>query len=372
MGERDGVRPVRVAQVIGKVVKGGVEAVVTAYDREMDHEEILFDYYIDADSTESLPEDILRSGARCFVIPPYRQLPRYIMALVRAFRRERYRIVHVHMNTLSVFALSAAWAAGVPVRICHNHSTAHRGEGRRMWLKLLLRPFARTFATDLFACGDYAGRWLYGRKAMERGEVTVVRNAIDVRRFVYDPDVRASVRRRAGWDGAFVVGHIGRFMPQKHHVFLLEIFRCVHAHREGALLLLVGDGPLRGEMEARARDLGIGDAVIFAGTTDRPEDLYQAMDVFCLPSLFEGNPVAAIEAQASGLCVIASSEVSQEARVTDRMRFLPLSAPPEQWAEELLRCEGEDRPDLSKEMTESGYDIRRESGDLERYYLSRC
>ncbi len=165
---------VRVAQVVGKLTAGGVEAVVNNYYRQMDRSRCQFDYYIDADSACPPARAMEALGARYFTVPPYQHLPGYMAALWRHFRAERYQIVHVHMNALSVFALAAAWAAGVPVRIVHSHSTAAPGERVKNLLKYILRPFAGVFATDRCACSKKAAVWLFGRRqSCQRLEVVL-------------------------------------------------------------------------------------------------------------------------------------------------------------------------------------------------------
>ena len=169
----------RVAQVIGKLAAAGVEAVVNNYYCSMNTERIQFDYFIDEDSELAPPQEMIDRGARYFVVPSTRHAAARVRALTALFRENHYAIVHAHMNTLNLPVLYAAWRADVPVRISHNHSAAAPEEKTRTLLKLMLRPTAGWFATDRMACGEQAAVWMFGKKAVEAGRVTVLPNAID-------------------------------------------------------------------------------------------------------------------------------------------------------------------------------------------------
>ena len=157
----------RVAQVIGKLAAAGVEAVVNNYYCSMNTERIQFDYFIDEDSELAPPQEMIDRGARYFVVPSTRHAAARVRALTALFRENHYAIVHAHMNTLNLPVLYAAWRAGVPVRISHNHSATAPEEKARTLLKLMLRPTAGWFATDRMACGEQAAVWMFGKKAVE-------------------------------------------------------------------------------------------------------------------------------------------------------------------------------------------------------------
>ncbi|MBQ9389337.1 MAG: glycosyltransferase family 1 protein, partial [Synergistaceae bacterium] len=284
--------PVRIAHVIGKMRNGGVEAVVMNYYRNIDRTKIQYDFIIDSDSSNPKLQDEIESlGGRVITVPPYQKPIAYHKALYKLFRENNYLLVYSHLNTLSVFPLFAAWRAGVPIRVAHNHSTAGKGEFKRNLMKYILRPFAKVFPTHLCACSSYAGRWIFGDKAMASGRVKVWNNAIETERFAYNESVRNETRKYLKLTDKFVVGHAGRFMTQKNHDFLIDIFAEIHRRRSDSVLLLAGDGPLMDEITAKVMRLGLNDCVIFLGSVNDMERYYQAMDVFILPSLYEGLPV---------------------------------------------------------------------------------
>lgn len=363
---------VYVAQVIGKLASAGVEAVVNNYYRFIDTQRVQFDYVIDDDSVCPPREEIRSRGARYFVVPPSSKPLQRVAALTKLFRANRYTIVHAHMNTLNFLVLLAARMAGVPVRISHNHSTSDQSEGKRALLKRLLRPTASWLATDAMACGEQAGRWLFGDAAYDAGKVTLLPNAIDVQRYRFDPAERETMRRELGLSGKWVVGHVGRFMQQKNHAFLLEAFACLLRRRPDAVLLLIGDGDLRPEMEQKAERLGCAHAVRFMGIRADAERLYSAMDLFVLPSYYEGLPVVGIEAQAAGLPCLFSDRIDPAVAVTDDVSFLALEEGAEGWAREmecLCARQPKGKREQAAQQVGEHWDIRRTSGELMALYL---
>ena len=317
--------PLRIAQILNRMDSGGIEAVVLNYYRHIDRSKVQFDFYLAQGSSLPQRQELEQLGAGLYPIPPYSHPIAYHRALYTAFKQRGYKIVHAHLSTMSVFPLLAAWRAGMPVRICHNHSTAHWGEGGKTLLKYILRPFNKVFATDWFACGKTAGRWMYGDRAFEAGRVIVLPNAIDTAKFAFDPAARTALREELGVpQNAFVVGHVGRFMYQKNHAFLLKIFAELLKTRPDARLLLVGEGELEQQVRRQAAALSIQSQVIFTGARQDVHKLYSAMDVFCLPSRYEGMPVVAWEAQANGLPCLFSENVTPEAAQGTEGVWLPL------------------------------------------------
>lgn len=356
--------PMRVAQVLNRMESGGIEAVVMNYYRHIDREKVQFDFYFFEGSSFPQRQELERMGAGIFPIPAYSRPVAYHRALYRAFKERKYQIVHAHLSTMSLFALFAAWCAGVPVRICHNHSTAHWGEGKKTLLKYLLRPFNKLFSTQYFACGETAGRWMYGVRCFDKGKVHVMPNAIETKAFAFDPAARRRLREELCIpEDAFVVGHVGRFMYQKNHRFLLQIFRQVLHGKENAWLLLVGDGELMEEIRGETVKLGLQDRVCFAGVRSDMAKLYSTMDVFCLPSFYEGLPVVALEAQANGLPCAFSDKMTGEVLLSDGALRIPLGDAG-QWAQAMTGLR------RGTESCRSGrFDIAVQAAELERLYL---
>lgn len=368
--------PIRVMHVMGHMMGGGVEATVMNHYRHIDRTRVQFDFVVDSDSTVVPREEIETLGGRVFVVPPYKRLPRYLRACEALFREQRPDIVHSNVNALSVFPLAAAKKAGVPIRIAHSHSTAAPGEIAKNTVKNILRPWSRVFPTHLAACSEVAGRWLFGDRAVDEGRVRIIKNAIDLERFSYDSDRRAGKRQELGIaEDQLVVGQVGRLCFQKNQLFTLDVFAEVLKHSPDAVLILVGDGPMRGEIEKKVSDLGIGASVRLLGIRSDTADLYQAFDVLMFPSRYEGLGIAAVEAQAAGLSVLASDFVPQEVRIISNLvSFLPIHDwDISQWVNNITNCTriGQNtnpQADAMGMIRLAGYDIEQSSAEIIGWY----
>ena len=215
------MKPIRIAQVMGKWVGGGVEAVVMNYYRNIDKKKIQFDFIFDDDSNDIPYDEIEKLGGKVILIPPYQKVFKYHKELKRVLMSGNYKIVHSHINTLSVFSLFAAKKAGVPVRIAHSHSTTNKKEWKKNLLKLVLRPLSKKYATHYFACTEHAAKWMFG----DNEDTYILNNAIDLDKFKYSKQIREEKRKKLKIkEDTFVIGHIGRFVKQKNHEFLINLF----------------------------------------------------------------------------------------------------------------------------------------------------
>lgn len=359
--------PIRVAQILGKMNGGGVEAVVMNYYRHIDRSKVQFDFLVDSDSTLVPREEIKSLGGRVFEIPPYQHVVEYQRELQRLFKEEDWKIVHSHINALSVFPLRAAKKAGVPVRIAHSHSTSGKGEYAKNALKAVLKTQSNRYPTHRFACSRFAGEWLFGKDA----NFEVVYNAIDLNSFRFNAGAREQARTDLGLvGGQFVIGHVGRFMTQKNHPFLIDVFAEVAKRRDDAVLLLVGSGEDEDSIKALVDEHGLSDCVKFLGQRNDVNRLYQAFDVFVLPSLYEGLGLVGVEAQVSGLPCLLSDVIPREVDVAGECTFLPIDTPVE-WAHaicSLSKKSYEERKSTSLDSF-ANYNIDQQADWLSRRYL---
>ena len=210
---------------------------------------------------------------------------------------------------------------------------------------------------------------MFDENAAHDGRVKIINNGIETERFAYNPGARREVRDELGLGGRLAVGHVGRFMKQKNHEFLLVIFSEVIKKRPDAVLLLFGEGELMEQIRKKAGSMGLSESVRFLGQRPDMNRYYQAMDVFLLPSLHEGLPVSGIEAQASGLPVITSDAVTEELKILDQVRFLSLDAPPSKWADLAVSMAETERKDGSAAVAAAGYSIEETARELEEFYL---
>lgn len=353
----------------------GVTRYILGNYAQIDREKVHMDF-VTGDRDLSFCQDLIRDGSKVYSLPlsPFKHPIRYRREMKRLWD-QGYDIVHCHMSYfLNTVLFRQAKKRGVKV-ILHAHTTYPdivdaRKRKFYVFLHRLHTRRACRYADAFAACSEAAAEWMFG-SAVSRDKVQIFNNAIDARRFAFDEAVRERVRRELSLDGRFVVGHIGRFTYQKNHRFLLDVFSALIQKRPDAVLLLIGTGSLEDETRRRVAELGLEDSVRFLGLRDDVSDLMQAMDVFVLPSLFEGLGLVLVEAQSAGLRALASDAVPPEAQVNELLTYLPLSAGPEAWAQELLRsAEGYERTNRRRQMIETGYDLASQAARIEQLYES--
>ncbi len=360
----------RIAHIMGKWVGGGVESVVMNYYRNIDRSMIQFDFICDNDSTNIPYDEIEKLGGRVILIPPYQKLFSYQKELRKVLRKNNYKIVHSHINTLSVFPLFAAKSVNIPVRIAHSHSTTNKKEWKKNLLKNILKPFSKIFATHYFCCSELAGRWLFGNYEYEKGNVFLLNNAIDVSKFKYNKSIRSKVRKELKIsDDTLVIGHVGRFVAQKNHKFLIDIFNDIHSKCKNSKLLLIGQGPLVDEIKEKVKTLNLEDSVIFMGQRNDVNELFQAFDVFLLPSLYEGLPVVGVEAQASGVLCVFSTSMTKDVKMLEESLFISLNDNSNVWKDKILSSINYERVNTEQIITDKKFNIKKEASRLEDKYL---
>lgn len=362
--------PIRVAHIMGKMMSGGVESVVMNYYQHIDKEKVQFDFIVDEDSTYIPHEEIELMGGRVIIVPPYQKIFSYINNLMKILKENNYKIVHSHLNAMSIFPLYAAKRAGVSIRIAHSHSTSNKTEWKKNLLKNILKKFSKTNATHYFCCSELAGRWLFGDKVYNQNKVIKINNAIDMDKFIYNSNINTQMREELGISkDALVIGHIGRFMKQKNHEFLIDIFNEIYIKNNNAVLVLVGDGPLQEQIEKRVKKLNIESAVRFLGVRKDINKIYQIMDIFLFPSLYEGLGMVLIEAQIAGLACITSTEVPREVDISGRVSFISLSLSAKKWAGILMKNLNEYNQNKPTNVSlKSNYDIKVQSIKLQKIY----
>lgn len=364
--------PVRVLQVLGALGQGGPETMVMNYYRHMDPQVVQFDFVKHTKRTCLYEEEIQALGGRIFVVPRYEGMNHgmYVKAWEELFRSHpEYRIIHGHSRSTASIYLKIAAKIGLKT-IAHSHNTSS-GKGFSALAKDILQLPLRDTADYLFACSNAAGEWLYGKKALEGDNYRVIRNAIEIEKHLFDKTIRDPMRKLMGLEDRFILGHVGPIEHQKNHKFLLEIFYEVQKHRKNSVLVLMGGGKLKEQVVAQAIGLGIRDKVIFTGIVPNVRDYLQAMDVFVLPSFFEGLGMVVVEAQAAGLRCVVADTVPREATVTDLVDSLPLSAGAGVWAQQILKyCEGYPRRNTREELERAGYNIAAQARLLQDFYLS--
>lgn len=364
-------KTVRVLQIIGLACGGGVESVILNYYRNIDKDKVQFDFVVHKHPLKSFVDEAEKYGGRIYEVTAYtKNIFAFTYEIYKIIKNGHYDIVHSNMNSLSVFPLFAAWLAGARVRILHNHTTDTKAEGFRTVIKRTLRPFAKVFANQYWACSKLAAEWMYGKQAVDSGKVTIINNAIDLNKFAFCQEKRNALRNELGLEGKFVIGHVGRFMKQKNHEFLIDIFAEVAKLKENAVLMLIGEGPLMVAIRKKANELHLEEKVLFLGVRNDVADLYNVMDVFLFPSLYEGLGMVAVEAQVNGLPVVVSTEVPKEAGIRENIKWYSLDLGALKWAKEVLLISEIRSVDNSFEKWDDiPFNINKETKILEMKYL---
>lgn len=360
----------RVVHIIGKVEMGGVQAVVMNYYRNIDKTKVQFDFIIDGYNETPIDEEIKSMGGKVYKIEPYeKNIFKNMLQCYKIFKTNKYTIVHCHLNTLSVFPLFVAWICKIKIRICHNHSTAAKGEGKKNLIKYILLPFSKLFATHYCACSELSGRWIFGNNFYNKGKVKLIKNAIDINKYSYNKSVRDKKREQMNLNNKFVIGHVGRFVYQKNHNFLIDIFNEAYKINNNLILILVGDGQLKNQIQYKVKKLGLKDNILFLGNRFDVPELMQAMDLFLLPSFYEGLPVVGVEAQAAGLKCIFSDSITYETKVTNLVEFIGLNKSPKYWANQIIKYSDRyNRENTDIQIKKAGYEIKIAAHNLLLWY----
>ena len=329
--------------------------------RAMDLSGMAAGYVFIAEPPEPIRKELEALGIRVYILPRNGNPPRYVLALARLIRREKYGIVHAHGNSATLAVeMVAALLGGAKVRIAHSHNTATTFPG----LNLLLNPLFQLLTTARMACGREAGRWLFGNRPFE-----VVPVASDPRDYRIDAACRSKMRKEMGiGDEEILIGCVAILAPAKNHLFLLDAFSRARRENPRLRLALIGDGELRGEIESAAAALG-GAVTLTGGVSDVPARM-QALDALVLPSLHEGFPNVLVEAQMAGLPALVSENVTRDCDLTGLLTFLPLDG--DLWAKAMAALAPIDRESASAHgcamAAEKGFDARREAAKLRKRY----
>ena len=372
--------PIRVLHIIGRMDRGGIETMLMNIYRNIDRTKVQFDFLAHYGREAAYNEEIRAMGGRIYEMPAlktddkvyYWRYFQYVQALHAFFREHReYKIIHGHMtNTASIY-MPIAKKYGVTCRIAHSHSTKGKA-GLLGKVTVLLQSSVSKWATDWFACSEAAAQWLYPRDAVKNGQVKLISNAVDAEKFRFDPALREQIRREMDLEGKLVIGCVGRFRREKNQGFLVRVMAELTKLREDAVLLLVGEGPFEETVKAQARELGVEQCVRFLGMREDIHLLMQVMDMFALPSLWEGLPVVAVEAQASGLHCVASAGVPRETDALGGMvDFVSLEDPLDCWTQAILKAAALPREDTLARVRAAGFDIHTTVPWLQEFYLQR-
>lgn len=339
---------------------GGIETYLLGMSRRMKKYGLQFDFISDFPGL-AYDSELRAEGASVYFIPAKgKKLLSHWKGFAKVLR-EHPEYDTVYFNILdagAAFSMLIPWLMRRKI-VVHSHN----GSTDKVMLHRVCRPFLKIMADRRMACSELAADYMFGRQENGKRKALVIPNAIDAARYDYNEAIRNEYRRKLEVEDQFVVCHIGRISEQKNPYRLLDIFAALCRKEENAVLLYAGNGELREQVMDYAQKLPCADRIRFLGVRSDIAEILQASDVFLLPSLYEGLPIVAIEAQAAGLPLVLSTAISRETDITGNVRFLDLRRSDENWADELLRCRNWKRESCREKIGDAGYDLSRPVND---------
>ena len=358
--------PIRVLHVVTNMSYGGLENLLMNYYRNIDKNIIQFDFLTHVDIKQDFEMEIEELGGKIYRLPRMNPFSlKYRKQLDKFFdHHKEYKIIHSHLDCMAGVPLKIAKKKNIPIRIAHSHSS-NQNRNLKYIIKLLYKKSIPQYATQLFSCGKKAGDWMF-----DGNKYVIMQNAIDANAFRYSIEKSKEYREKFDISEEYIIGHVGQFRVEKNHLFLIEVFAEILKIDEKCKLLLIGKGPQMEEVKIKVEELQIADKVIMLGARADIEKLMQMMDVFVLPSIYEGLPVTMIEAQASGLPCVISDRVPLECKIIDEVQQISLEANPSEWARAILAYKNYDRKDTYIEIQKARFDIKENVKWLEEFYCN--
>lgn len=357
---------IRVLQVVNNMHRAGLETMLMNYYRNIDRTKIQFDFLTHRPEKGDYDDEIISMGGKVYYAPrlyPQNYL-QYFKWMKKFFKEHsEYKIIHSHIDTMSAFPLLAAKLNNIPIRIAHSH-TSKLDRDLKFPIKYLAKLIVPYVANHYFSCGEVAGKFLYGNRKFK-----IIRNAIDLEKYKFNNKVREKKRKELKLNNEFVIGHVGRYCYIKNQSFIIDIFNEILKERPNSKLLLIGSGPDEELLRQKVNKLNLNNNVIFLINRSDVDELYQVMDAFVMPSLFEGVPLVAVEAQANGLKCFLSDKISEEVFLTKNIEKISLGQKDEEWKEKILNSEYERQEEIPEELFQRGYDIKRSMQELIKKYI---
>ncbi|WPC17397.1 glycosyltransferase [Pediococcus inopinatus] len=360
------VGPKKVFYMVYSLTSGGIEKYSVNIFKYINKDKYKLDFITKIDRKEFFDQKFYDMGGSKIPLSKGNEkfkVIRNFILLYNAFKiaRSGYELAYFNLSSPSaVFKYPLICRlAGIKKIIIHSHNSSEDkiGFGSR-FVNWIGRIYINHNVSARFACSDKAAKWMYGKKAANNHEYTFVQNGLEVDKYIYNSETRVRLRKKWGFtDGDFVLGHVGRFELQKNHRFLIEVFSSLARKDKSAKLVLVGVGSLKAKIKALVKENQIEDKVLFLGEQDNVNEVLQAMDVFVLPSLYEGLPVVGVEAQSAGLKCVFSDTITQEADITGNVQFVKLNSV-NSWVNAIEKCKRYSRINQLSAVTEAGYDIK--------------
>ena len=357
---------------------GGVTSLILNIAEKIDNEKVQFDYLTFYDRKEFNEDRAKALGGKKYVVP----IDHYKNPLIRSLFKFFYAIKVIHSSEADIIHINgsepydvlvgvSAKLAGVNTVFFHSHNSSMDNEnGIKKIIMDLFKKLIPIISDYNLACSDLAAQFMFPSQILKEKKFTVIKNAIDVEKYRFSEEVRSEYRKKLNVENNLVIGHIGRFMPQKNHKFLIDIFSEIYKKRSDAILILIGNGELFDNVKQYVEKKQLSKVVRFYGTTNEVPQILQAMDCFLFPSFFEGLPVVGVEVQASGLPFVLTDTITKEVNFSDLVNYLSLEDEPEKWADCVIKCSElkRNRSEYPEIVKKAGFDISEETKKLTSLY----
>lgn len=353
--------------------RSGVTSVFMSYLKNFEYKKITIEVLIYEDSECDVVDEIKEMGINVHYIPhlSVNNISSFLSRIKCFFKNNKYEIVHSHCCQIDMIIMHYAHKYNDCVYIAHSHNTKLSEYPLRAFRNWFFCFPVRFYADKWAACSMCAGKALFGKRFSNSEKSLLIHNAIECDKFKYDIKIRSALRNEMNLDDVIVLGTIGSIKPQKNPLFLIAIFNELLKqsidNKRKYRLLVVGDGELRNDMEEKAKELQIYDYCIFTGVRKDIERVLQVIDVLLMPSLYEGLPVTAIEAQASGVACLLSDNITRECAINDNVKYLPINDSGI-WVSSIVEEDVKRENDGYLNMKKNGYDIKTEAVKIENYY----
>lgn len=349
---------------------GGIETFLMNYYKNIDRKKVQFDF-INIYDKLYFEDEIKKMQGKVYKVRSYYKNPfRYIKELIGIIKQNNYEIIHCNMNSaVFLYPLIAAKIAKAKVIIAHSHNASNDKGLLKTLLHNINKRFIPLFANTYFACSKEAGEWFFSNRILKQKnkKYFIINNGIDIDKFKFNEEVRKRIRQKFNLeDKTMLIGHIGRFSKQKNHEFIINLIKEIHDENEIVKIWLIGEGEKKNEIENLVKENHIESHVKFLGIRQNVNELLQAIDVFILPSIYEGMPLVAVEAQISGAKCFLSDKITKEAKITNKTEYITINNGVQPWKYAILKCDYERNDKYHIDF--SKYDIKLNVKELVKIY----
>lgn len=361
------MKQVKILEVIGSMNMGGAETLLMNILRNINKQKYELFFLCYGNKKFDYEDELTSLGGKIIRIStPTSNIFKNVKQIKKIIKDNNIDVVHCHTYFNSMYALIAAKQCKIKKRITHSHNTISEKNPSilKRFYFFVSKIIINLYSTDFLACGQEAGEALFFRNKNFR----IIDNGIILDKFYYDSEIREKKRKELNFsDGYQVIGHVGRFEEAKNHEFLIDIFDGYQKKHKDSILLLIGDGSLRTSIEKKIREKHLQNNVFLLSKREDVNEIYNVMDLFLFPSLYEGLPVVLIEAQTNGLPIVASDTIDKDSDYTNTISFLPLNDSKDIWITEIEDRIGK-RVNNKKIMENSKYNIKNTVSQIEEIY----